>query len=211
MTSMTQVNTPNGRFYQVGDVLYPSVTTILQATMPKAEQKRLEQWRQKKQAFVGADIDSRSDAAARGTKIHELIAAQLQGKHLECPQELLEFWNPIRHMIPAIGALIAIESAVYHPHLSYAGTLDLIASWQGQLTIFDWKTSHRIKRLEWMGDAALQVTAYKAAFECLLEIEVEQAQVVVISPNRIQLFEIEATHYWEAWLQRLEAYYSNDK
>ena len=60
-----------------------------------------------------------------------------------------------------------------------------------------------------MGSAAIQVAAYKAAFEQLFEIEVEQAAVVVISPNRIQLFEIDIAQYWDTWLQRLSAYHTS--
>lgn len=210
MTSITQINTSDGRFYEIAGVLYPSVTTILQATMPQEQQERLLKWRQKTNATDAESGTSvRDSAASRGTKIHELIAAWLTGNPLDCPDELMEFWNPVRKIIAALSSPMAIESGIYHPTLRYAGTLDLVALWQGRVTIFDWKTSTRVKRLDWMGDAALQVTAYKAAFECLYEIQVEQAVVVVISPNRTQLFEIEVQQYWDAWLKRLEAYHSS--
>ena len=196
MTNIIQVNTPTGRLYETPVGLLPSVTTILKATMPVQQQKRLQK-------------SSLSGAASRGTKIHELIAAQLSGQPQDCPEELLEFWNPVRKIVAALTNPVAIECAVYHPTLRYAGTLDLIANWQDRLTIFDWKTSYRAKRLESMGSAAIQVAAYKAAFEQLFEIEVEQAAIVVISPNRVQLFEIDIAQSWDAWLQRLEAYYTS--
>lgn len=208
MTSIIQVNTKEGRLYQTPVGLLPSVTTILRATMPQSEQHRLDKWRQQQITDEAATTDTRNKAASRETKIHELIAAQLQGQPQDCPEELLEFWNPVRKVVAALTKPLAIEQVVYHPTLKYAGTLDLVASWQDRLTIIDWKTSHRAKRFEWMGDAAIQVAAYKAAFEKLFEIEVEQAAVVVISPNRVQLFEIHIAQYWDTWLQRLEAYYS---
>ena len=96
---------------------------------------------------------------------------------------------------------------MYHPELKYAGTLDLIAHWQGRVTLFDWKTSYRLKRLDWLGDAPLQLAAYKAAFESVAEVRVEQVTVVVISPNRMQMFEIDAEQHWEAWVKRLKMYH----
>jgi genome maintenance exonuclease 1 len=41
----------------------------------------------------------------------------------------------------------------------YAGTLDLLAYWQEVLTLFDFKTSHREKRAQWLTDAKLQIAA----------------------------------------------------
>jgi len=208
VTRISQINTPQGRKYETPVGLLPSVTTILQATMPLEQKQRLQRWRER-QKKTTEDANTESEAANRGTKIHELIAAQLQGKPLDCPDELLEFWHPVRKVIVAISAPpVAIETPVYHPTLQYAGTPDLIASWQEQLTIFDWKTSYRMKQLSWMGDAAIQVAAYKAAFEQIAGIEIEQALVVVISPNRVQIFDIDVKQYWDEWLQRLQAYYS---
>ena len=187
--TITQLNTSAGRFYEIAGVMYPSVTTILQATMPLEQKERLEKWRQKNQS-------KRAEAANRGTKIHELIAAQLQGSPVDCPDELLEFWQPVRQIVAAIAHPIAIEKAVYHSALKYAGTLDLVAYWQGRITLFDWKTSHRVKRINCLGDGPLQLAAYKAAFESIAEIKVEQAAVVVISPSRMQMFEIEVQQHW---------------
>lgn len=198
--TITQLNTPTGRFYEIAGVLYPSVTNILQATMPPEQKQRLEKWRQKNET-------KREEAANRGTKIHELIAAQLHNLPIKCPDELLEFWQPVRQVVAAIAHPIAIEKAVYHPELKYAGTLDLVAHWQGRVTLFDWKTSYRMKRLTWLGDAPLQLAAYKAAFESIAEIRVQQAAVVVISPNRTQMFEIEVERHWEAWTKRLKMYH----
>ena len=203
--TITQLNTSAGRFYEIAGVMYPSVTTILQATMPPEQKERLEKWRQKNQT-------KRAEAANRGTKIHELIAAQLQGSPIDCPDELLEFWQPVRQIVAVIAHPIAIEKAVYHSDFKYAGTLDLIAHWQGRITLFDWKTSYRLKHINCLGDAPLQLAAYKAAFESIAELRVEQAAVVVISPNRMQMFEIEVEQHWEAWVKRLEMYqyYSQD-
>lgn len=210
MINITQINTPQGRFYEVAGVLYPSVTTILQTTMPQEQQERLELWRQQQKTTESETTSSVYNAADRGTKIHSLIAAFLQGQPQDCPEELLEFWHPARKIVAALTNPVAIEQAVYHPILRYAGTLDLIALWQERLTIFDWKTSYRSKQAGWLGDAPLQVVAYKAAFEQLFEIKVEQAAVVVISPNRVQLFDINVAQYWDVWLQRLDAYQALD-
>jgi hypothetical protein len=56
-------------------------------------------------------------------------------------------WQSIKHVIPNIDHVIALESVVAHPHLNYAGTLDGIISYRGEQCLVDWKTSEK-KRME---------------------------------------------------------------
>jgi len=113
-----------GKFYETPCGLFPSVTTILQATMPADQKKRLQNWHQRK--GVEAEI-FRQEAADRGKVIHKLIEARFKGEEIECPPDVSEFWQEARKILGAIGEVSAIEQAVYHPQLQYAGTLDLLA------------------------------------------------------------------------------------
>ncbi len=128
-----------GKFYETPYGLFPSVTTVLQATMPEDQRKRLRNWYERN----GSEAESlRQQAAERGKVIHKLIEARFKGERMECPPELTEFWQEARRILGAIGEVLAVEQPVYHPRLQYAGTLDLLAYWQGALTLFDFKTSH---------------------------------------------------------------------
>ncbi len=195
-----------GKLYQTPRGLFPSVTTILKATMPEEQRQRLRNWHQRH----GSEAETlRQQAANRGKVIHKLIEARFRGEEVECPPDLTNFWEQARKILGAIGEVSAIEQPVYHSQLQYAGTLDLLANWQGVLTLFDFKTSHREKRSKWLSDARLQIAAYRGAYEQLFGTAIEQGLVIVISPMAGQLFSLEREEleqYWQKWLTRLGQY-----
>ena len=195
-----------GKLYQTPRGLFPSVTTILKATMPEEQRQRLRNWHQRH----GSEAETlRQQAANRGKVIHKLIEARFRGEEVECPSDLTDFWEQARKILGAIGEVSAIEQPVYHSRLQYAGTLDLLANWQGVLTLFDFKTSHREKRSKWLSDARLQIAAYRGAYEQLFGTAIEQGLVIVISPMAGQLFSLEREEleqYWQKWLTRLGQY-----
>ena len=195
-----------GKLYETPWGLFPSVTTILKATMPEEQRQRLRNWHQRH----GSEAETlRQQAANRGKVIHKLIEARLRREEVECPSDLTEFWEQARKILGAIGEVSAIEQPVYHSQLQYAGTLDLLAHWQGVLTLFDFKTSHREKRARWLSDARLQIAAYRGAYEQLFGTAIEQGLVIVISPMAGQLFSLEREEleqYWQKWLIRLGQY-----
>lgn len=55
------------------------------------------------------------------------------------------YWKSVSHVLKDITNVVAVESAVVHPLLGYAGTLDLIAEYKGKLSVIDWKTSAKHK------------------------------------------------------------------
>lgn len=211
---ITQLNTPNGRFYEVNGELFPSVTTIIKATRTLEDCNRLRKWQHKIDKIHGTDTAKYESSSAkdRGNTIHKAIADSLLGLYdAQTPiaPELKSYWNSVNPIVKAIKSPCAVEHIVYHDTLKYAGTLDLIADWQGKRTIIDWKTSSRIKKLSWMSEAILQVVAYKGAYESMQDQRIEQALVVVISPKQSQLFVIdqdEIAAAWDLWLIRLEQY-----
>lgn len=191
-----------GKFYETPYGLFPSVTTVLQATMPEDQRKRLRNWYERN----GSEAESlRQQAAERGKVIHKLIEARFKGERMECPPELTEFWQEARRILGAIGEVLAVEQPVYHPRLQYAGTLDLLAYWQGALTLFDFKTSHKEKRARWLTDAKLQIAAYRKAYG----LEISQGVIMVITPTTVQIFTLERAEleeYWQEWLIRVNQY-----
>ena len=74
------------------------------------------------------------------------------------------YWNSVSHVLKDITNVIAVESAVVHPLLGYAGTLDLIAEYKGKLSVIDWKTSAKHKtNLKDCYSYPQQVAAYAGA------------------------------------------------
>lgn len=74
------------------------------------------------------------------------------------------YWRSISHVLQDIKNVVAVESAVVHPLLKYAGTLDLVAEYKGMLAVIDWKTSAKHKtNLKDCYSYPQQVVAYGAA------------------------------------------------
>ena len=67
-------------------------------------------------------------------------------------------------MLKDVTNVVAVESAVAHPLLQYAGTLDLIAEYKGTLSVIDWKTSAKHKsNLKDCYSYPQQIVAYAGA------------------------------------------------
>lgn len=209
------IDLPNGRHYQTLDGLFPSVTTILKHTQPKEACDRLRKWQHKYDLLHGDGAGElvSDQARDRGTAIHKAIAQalfDLSDVETITTPELQPYWNSVRPIVRAIKSPSHCEHSVFHSALKYAGTLDLICDWQGKSTIIDWKTSDRIKKRGWTSEAQLQIAAYKGAYEVMYGVEIQQSLIVIISPERSQLFLFEppeTKQHWEAWEKRLKEYY----
>jgi genome maintenance exonuclease 1 len=213
---ITPIDTPTGRHYPTPSGLLASVTTVIKATRNKEDCDRLIKWQNKldKKHGLGTAETERDSAADRGDIIHDAIAVSLFDLYdpmtLITP-ELKPHWEAVQPILRAIKNPQVYEHIVYHESLKYAGTLDLICDWGGKKTIVDWKTTRRVKKEKWMSEAQMQVAAYKGAYEAMNDIDVLQSLIVVISPGRVQQFlydSVESQSHWEAWLKKLEEYYS---
>ncbi len=195
-----------GKFYVTPCGLFPSVTTVLAATKPLSQKQGLQKWYERN----GSEAENlRRAAADRGKVIHRLIEARFKGEDMECPPDVNEFWDEAQKILSAVGSVVASEKQIYHPKFHYAGTLDLLAYWRDSLTLFDFKTSHRPKRIQWLTDAKLQIAAYRAAYQYLYGVEIVQGLIAVITPDTVQLFTLEEEDLessWREWSLRLEEY-----
>lgn len=229
MNHITRIDTEEGRYYQTPSGKFPSVNTILDATMSSEDRERLEKWRQKnpnlpkKEGEIGA--------AERGTLMHEAIANYFEDRTLINPElhpQVEPFWKSIKCWIQIAGepievtfpnspnAVKTIELPVYHSELKYAGTLDWIGFWYvGILSLVDFKSSGRMKKKSWMGRARLQCAAYKLAFESLFDFKIENVVIPVALPHKpAQIFELSAEEIQEdteKWLERLNQFNLNQK
>ncbi|MDV3002624.1 MAG: hypothetical protein N5P05_004279 (plasmid) [Chroococcopsis gigantea SAG 12.99] len=192
-----------GKFYVTPCGLFPSVTTVLAATKPLSQKQGLKKWYERN----GSEADNLRQAAAdRGKVIHR---PRFKGEDIECPPDVNAFWEEAQKVLGAIDSVVASEQTLYHPQYHYAGTLDLLAYWRDSFTLFDFKTSHRPKRIQWLTDAKLQIAAYRAAYQYLYGVEIAQGLIAVITPDTVQLFTLEEEELessWREWSLRLEEY-----
>lgn len=148
-------------------------------------------------ALKAVPWQKRDEAAVRGTDVHALAEAIINGGEVEVPDHLLAHvegyvaWLDAWQVEP-----ILTEQAVGHRAMHYAGTLDAIVTfgrgpWAGATALLDWKTSKSV-----YGETALQTAAYaKAEFYGLDGDEhplpsVERIGVVHVTPQGSALYDL---------------------
>lgn len=186
--------------------VYPSVSTILSATKPERDRLALQRWRQRIGTKKAQQISTQ--ACRRGTSLHTAINYFLAGREL--PEDVREnpYWHSMRSVLETISRVHLLESAVYHAELEYAGRFDCLGEWQGNLCVFDWKTATKPKRIDWIADYCLQITAYTAAINHLYDVQIDRALIAIALEDRsAQLFLLDSQalgKYWEEFLTRLK-------
>jgi genome maintenance exonuclease 1 len=140
---------------------YPSVTTVLGADPEK--KKSLAAWRKR----VGEEEANRisKHATGRGEIVHQSCEDYLNNKedHLSDRFDANAMFLDLKPKLDAhIGYVVAQEVPLVSHVLKLAGRVDLIAEWDGELAIIDFKTSRRPKKEEWIGDYKKQIAAYAA-------------------------------------------------
>jgi ATP-dependent exoDNAse (exonuclease V) beta subunit len=157
---VVQDNRPDGRVYITPEGnTYPSVTTVL--GIEGAEE--IEKWK----AAVGEEEArlTSARAAARGTRIHQLCEDTLNNAPTEPNLFDMEAFAAMKKALVRIDNVHAVELRLFSDILKIAGTVDLIAEFDGELSIIDWKTSGRLKYRDDIHGYFMQCSAYAVAYE----------------------------------------------
>ena len=168
--------TPNGEFY-------PSITTVIGNNAKK--QAGLAKWRARVGKEKAAAISSRS--ASRGTKFHSITEDYLNNeldieKYKDSPLPVVMF-EQTKKTFDRIGNIYLQEAFLYSKHLEVAGRVDLVAEFDGELSIIDFKTSAEPKREAYLYDYFVQETAYACCFQELYSLTVKQLVTIVACEN----------------------------
>lgn len=157
--------TDSGRKYVTPEgKQYPSVTTILQPYNMKA----IMEWRER----VGAEEAKRisGHASRRGTKLHKLCEDYILGDLTEIkrtklmPFDKMMFGQMKTKIDKHVNNVYCIEQALYSDRLRIAGRVDLIAEWDNELAIIDFKSATKEKKKENIGNYFMQCSAYAEMF-----------------------------------------------
>lgn len=182
MSEFKRRNYGRGHSYFLGDRKLDGVTTLISNGLPKpalvkwaansAADLACDEWddlaqlplSERRKRIAGAPDAKRNAAAVKGTRIHALAEPLSRDEQVDVPDELaghvescvkfLDEWQP---------ETIVSEAPVYHEKYLYAGTLDLLATMNGETWLLDWKTSASGA----YGDTAFQLAAYKFATHIL--------------------------------------------
>ena len=166
--------------------LYPSITTIL-SEFSKAS---IQEWRKRVGETEANKISGK--ASRRGTSLHSVCESYIQNEEKflngETPH-IVELFKTIEPFLERIDNVHGVELALYSDHFGVAGRTDLIAEFDGTLSVIDYKTSNRTKKKDWCESYFAQCAFYAVAYEELTKIPVPQVVVIIaVDSDRPQLF-----------------------
>lgn len=194
---LTQVNPPNGmRYYEHEDgSRFTSVTSFLSQTSDKSF---LDVWVKRVGEEEAEKIKNYS--AARGTALHTMVESFLHNQEVGNGSEVLSLsqlrnrksdpviqilFNSIKPHLMRVNNIRCLETPLYSRRLGLAGTVDLIAEYDGKLSVIDLKTSGRAKKEEHMLNYFLQETIYAEMFFEHTGIQIEQIVTLMAVENEI--------------------------
>ena len=185
--------TANGkRFYETPEGnSYPSVTTITGLL----SREGIQAWRLR----VGEEVANKITKAAttRGTKVHKLAEMYLRNElvlqtSLFDEQEPLigEMFNQLSEELDKhVGTIKAIEAPLYSNALRVGGTVDLVAEWDGILSVIDLKTSSKPKKVDWIDAYFMQCAAYAMMWEERTGVPIPQVVIAIaVEKSDTQVF-----------------------
>ena len=188
--NIDQINTDHGRFYKTPEGnLYPSVTTVIGSMSDKSW---LEEWKSKIGAEEAARVSAR--ATIRGSKVHDLCERFVSNEDIDFdsldPFNSIMFYQLKKVISERIDDVRAIEARLYSHKLKVAGSVDLIANFDNKLSVIDYKTSNKIKRIEDIEGYFIQTAMYSMMLYEMTGLIANQLVVLICveDSNHAQIF-----------------------
>jgi len=215
-TKLTRDESTGKRLYATPDgSKVPSVTTVLDKTKPEESRIALANWRKAMGDAKATQITT--EAASRGTRMHKYLEDYIKGDELKesvtnpFAQQSLDMAKiVIDKGFPKIQEVWGSEVPLYFPGL-YAGTTDCCGVHDGDQSILDFKQTNKPKKLEYISDYFLQLTAYALAHNEVHGTNTRKGVILMCSKDyEYQEFILEPKDfdYWtEEWCKRVEQYY----
>ena len=203
----TLLDREDGHWYQTKfDKVYPSVNTILSATASEEKKNGLKSWKENEPAheYITAQ------AQDVGTQSHQIIEDYLNNNLSLEEFDLLPIahFQNLKPYLENISEVVCIEQRMYSDKLRVAGTSDLIAKYNGELSIIDYKTKRKPQVDEYMYEYYLQTTCYAQMFEEVTGQKINQVVILVSSEkNTRQEFVKPCDEYLSPINERIEKYY----
>lgn len=185
---------------------YPSVTTVLGRMSDKTA---LNEWK----ARVGDEEANRVSARAssRGTFIHTMCEKYILGEDVDTsmPHNMMIFRQIKGILDEKVDMIRATECTLFSHHLKIAGTCDLIADYDGRLSIIDYKTSTRRKRKDWIEGYFLQASLYAYMLWEMTGISVKDIVIIIGVDDELdpQVFVERPSNYIEKAADMVQSYH----
>lgn len=193
LTELTTENIDGKRHYVTPNGSYISITTLL-ANLSK---DGIQKWRNR----VGATEANRisTKASRQGNAIHALCEKYIKNEEgflTESMPHLVEMFESILPLLDRVDNVHVTEGAMYSDELGLAGRTDLIAEFDGQLAIIDYKTSRRIKTWSMCHSYFMQGAFYAHAYEERTGIPINNIVIIMAVENEKPLLFRETKDRW---------------
>jgi len=200
--------TDSGRLYTTPEGnKYKSITTVLSHYGKKA----IYEWRQAVGEELANEVSRK--ASNRGTKVHKICEDYLNNEISEMKMQMLmpdmkELFFKIKPIIDDnVSKVYAQEQALYSDKYRIAGRVDLIAEWNGKLSVIDFKTSTKQKDEEDIQNYFMQCTAYALMFAERTGIWIDDIVVLIATEEGpAQVFERQIHDYRQLLLVYIDKY-----
>ena len=188
---------------------YPSVTTVT-GILSKDD---IQAWRQR----IGeakADQITRA-ATSRGNEVHKLAELYLKNELFsqstlfdEPKTNNYKMFEALSSVLDnKVGIVRAIEAPLYSDVLRVGGRVDLVAEWDNELAVIDFKTSSKPKKERWIDNYFMQSSAYAFMFEELTDIPINKIVIAIALENLgTQIFIKNANDYIQQFIDLRKTY-----
>lgn len=211
LPSLTRID-GDVRYYQLptGE-RYPSVTSMIGAMSDKSA---LDDWRER----IGHEAADKitKTAGVRGTAVHDLCEKFVLNQPIDYKRVMpfnLMMFKQIKDKLERHVTNIRISEGMLYSHkLKVAGSVDLVASWNGKPAIIDFKTSIKDKQLSWITDYKLQVSMYSFMLYEMTGIFCNDIVILMCVEQSLeaQVFEDKATNWLSNILALSDAYFKKN-
>lgn len=178
LKEMVAETTDKGRVYKTPEgINLPSITTVLSIL----SRDSIAAWRKR----VGEEEANRISrrATTRGTAVHEIIEKYIDNvedyREGYMPDVIESFLTLKPILDNSIGKVYAQEAPLYSNHLGVAGRVDCVAEFDGKLSIIDFKTAMKPKKVEWIKNYFMQESAYAIMWEERTGMPITQLVTVI--------------------------------
>lgn len=189
-----------------------SVTTILDNTKDKTH---LIEWRKRVGEKKAQEITT--EAAGVGTRMHKYLEDYVDygtwaepGSNPYAKQAHSMATQIKDKALSDVDEIWGSEVALYVPQM-YAGTTDLVGKYKGNPCIMDFKQTNKPKKLEWVEDYFLQLTAYAIAHNEVYGTNIREGHIFMCSRaceyQQFDLWPHEFDEWEQEWWNRVYTYY----
>ncbi len=203
------------RYAAPGGEPVASVTTILSGTK---DMSHLIAWKKRVGEQKAQEIVT--EASGVGTRMHKYLEDYIDtaewpsaGSNPYAQQAHMMATTIKVHAMEDVDEIWGSEVPLYVPNI-YAGTTDLVGVYKGNPCIMDFKQTNKPKKLEWVEDYFLQLTAYAIAHNEVHGTDIREGHIFMCSrAGEYQQFDLWPDEFdeWEQeWWNRCTQYYEKN-